>query len=940
MTGNAKQNLLDELKKGDALHGWGAILALGRDRFNQLLEAQFVDAFATQDFTLPISGEYFMENRTEKVVFDNLMLGPPQLSFKHASGKTAQVTVSMELIAGTCYAIGQHPGAPDWLRRSHRLLQGMGYHLEMQAVLQVVPLEASGQSQLILDLGAATEPTCNLGMTDIARRAMGIFIQQQLGEQRPEWRLPVLTLDMLGYDATSVADFNVLAQKAPQGAGSGASPADDGAVLLLLQLRGSVAAGDVPSALPYLLPAKDNGGGNYNAALLVDRLRAPLLGQNASNTLTRMLLPQAYQVRMSEEHLPHDMILFGDLEASAQSSDLQPALSSVAASQQVSYKLNGTPASAWSARNLVHPRACGAISQGRYTASAREDFVSDQQVVVVTAHVADAADSKPRTALLVECSESLAISPRVVLWGKGDGPVSLSASQSDGLRWELEGAAHGSLQPDPANPGTVQFVPKDQTGAAQVVLQRIKVTRGADSGYATVAILNYTPVLNVEPFHVSTMPASGVQTFALADFPADDWVLFGAGEIDRATGEYTAPESGAGEVSVVAGIAGMHAGFAVIEHQRNSPQQMASLRARWKTLNRFEVSLNNANRNRVLANGLQQVGIDILLETNSFEDDDGTAWDPVSDLELSTLVILHEDGTEVDYLLPGREGLDPDKPGDGKHWAVSKVRNRFDYLPTANRSAQASPAPQLAPADARRIVTVYVHCLEAEVRKFKAKFQDHANAWHYSELKEETNGVVQLEGVVVPPPNLGNYAIAPKRVARRMGFDHGQPLDTFNYWHYTTDYWVISARDTQFTSVSFDKASMIRWESELLKESYCTYTGFAFKPRRYRGAVPTSTGIEYQAELQLLAQESHVAFKELDYGFKGQEDVAEGSLLLSLDRVPNLAYWYDTPGTSYRKVLDKPLSLTLIDNFGIAHRLKVTFGAGADSRNTLTLDLQ
>ena len=100
--------------------------------------------------------------------------------------------------------------------------------------------------------------------------------------------------------------------------------------------------------------------------------------------------------------------------------------------------------------------------------------------------------------------------------------------------------------------------------------------------------------------------------------------------------------------------------------------------------------------------------------------------------------------------------------------------------------------------------------------------------------------------------------IAPKRVARRMGFDHGQPLDTFNYWHYTTDYWVISARDTQFTSVSFDKASMIRWESELLKESYCTYTGYAFKPRRYRGAVPTSTGIEYQAELQLLAQERQV----------------------------------------------------------------------------------
>jgi hypothetical protein len=387
----------------------------------------------------------------------------------------------------------------------------------------------------------------------------------------------------------------------------------------------------------------------------------------------------------------------------------------------------------------------------------------------------------------------------------------------------------------------------------------------------------------------------------------------------------------------VAGIAGMSFGFAVIEHQRNSPQKMASLQQRWKTLAKFEVTLNNANRNRVLANGLQQVGINIMIETNEFEGDDGTVWDPVSDLELSTLVILHEDGTEVDYLRPGSEGLDPDEPGV-KKWAVSKVRNRFDYLPTAN--AQVAQAPLLTPADARRTVTVYVHCLEAEVGKFKAKFQDHSNCWHYSDEHDDTPGVVQLEGVRVPPPSINNYSFTPKRVDSRFGGDREQPLDTFNYWHYTTDYWVISARDAQFVAVRFDQASMIRWESELLKETYCTYTGFAFKPRRYPGAVPASTGIEYQAELQMLAQESLVKFEELDYNFKEQQDVAEGTLLLTLDRVPNLNYWYDAGGPKYREVLDKPLLFTLLDNFGIAHRLKVTFGGGADSRNTLTLELQ
>lgn len=938
MAANSKQNLLDELEKGSVLHGWGAILAIGRERFNQLLQTQFVDAFATQDFTLPISGEYFMENRTEKVVFDNLMLGPPQLSFKHASGRTAHVTVSMELIAGTCHAIAQHSGVPAWLRRSHVLMQGMGYQLQMQAVLRVIPIPFSSQSQLILDLSTVTEPTCNLASSEIASRAMGDFIKQQLDQQRTEWVLPVLTLDLLGYDATAIESFDVVTQKAPEGGGSGASPEDDGAVLLLMQLRGSATRGDVPSALPYLLPALDDGGGNYNAALLVDRMRASLLSRRAENTLARIMLVQAYQVSMAEEHVAHDAILFGDIGATAQSADLQPALSSVAASRQVNYQLKGTPAGAWSARNLLHPRACGEVVEGRYTASALNEFVSHQQVVVVTAHVAGETGNKTSTALVVESSDPLAISPRVVLWGEGDAAIKLNASQSEGVQWSLEGGEHGILRPDPADPRIAHFVPKDQAGAAQVVLQRIKVSCGAESGYATVVILNRAPVLKVEPFHVSTMPPSGMQTFTLADYPADRWVLFGAGEIDSATGAYTAPESDAGEVSVVAGIAGIHSGFAVIEHQPNRPQQVASLRARWKTLNRFEISLNNANRNRVLANGLQQVGIDILIETNSFEGDEGVVWDPVSDLELSTLVILHEDGTEVDYLSPGCEGLDPDETGSPRKWAVSKVRNRFDYLPTG--STPAAQVPLRTPADARRTVTVYVHCLEAEVSKFKAKFQDHSNGWHYSQEKDETKGVVQLEGVRVPAPSISNYSMVAKRVASRMGSDHGQPLDTFNYWHYTTDYWVISARDVQFASARFDHASMIRWESELLKESYCTYTGFAFKPRRYPGAVPASTGIEYQAELQLLAKESLVNFKELDYGFKGQEDVAEGSLLLSLDRAPNLNYWYDTGGKKYREVLDKPLLFTLIDNFGIAHRLKATFGGGADGRNTLTLELQ
>lgn len=220
MASNSKDDLLAELSKGDAMHGWGAMLSIGRDRFNQLLQDRFVEAFATQDFIVPFSGEYYADNNTEKVVFANIMFGPPQVSFRAASGRSARVKLSMELIAGRCSMIAEYPGEPAFLRRSHVLQPGMGFRFEVTVDLQVVRSRNADKGQLVIDWSTVSDPVCNLAPTPNAESTMGAYLLRQLGPQLRNWALPVVTIEFhFGYSALSVVDFTVVAQKAPEGGG-------------------------------------------------------------------------------------------------------------------------------------------------------------------------------------------------------------------------------------------------------------------------------------------------------------------------------------------------------------------------------------------------------------------------------------------------------------------------------------------------------------------------------------------------------------------------------------------------------------------------------------------------------------------------------------------------------------------------------------------------
>lgn len=951
-----KEALLAELAKGDSMRRRGAVLALGRDAVNDALQANFVEQFDQRGGLPAIKGEYYIDpaSRTERMAFENLTLGPPQLSFKGAAGSSAQVKVRMELFTGQCVSSTIMSGKVEQFRRSHMLEMGLGYHFEVYGQLKVLPHPYLEKCQVVLDLTDVREPRCTLGGSNTDAVKMGEFILEQF---RNEWvmnsPLPVLEFDIYGHSALSTKQISVLAQQAPAEGGGGTSPEDDGALLVLMQLVAGEETGLPGTPFPYLLPHK-TGTANYASALLISRERAPIAKDRPSVALEQLVLPDAYEVVLEEEeHNPHDMIVFGDVRATQYSRQPLPRIAKATAGKSAEFSVANQSVDSWTALDVNTPRDSGEIEAGKYTAPEAKTFPLRQRLVNVKANFADVQQGASTSALVVASSEALVISPRVVIWARGDEPVRLTASQGGWLEWELDGDTSDTLVRDPAGDSETPhalYTPRESSFPLPIRLQRIKVTNWAgDSGYATVVILASRATLQLTPFHVPNMRASGSQQFdlnqVLAKQPAQDtwgerpavqsttWELYGEG--DLVDGKYTAPAVSTGQASVVVGVFNGSAGLAVIEHNDNASRRNTIGFQRWMTLVQFKLFLNDTSRKKVWANGRQQVGIDIHIETAPTKDEDGNdVYEPVSDAELATLQLTHRDGTPIEWLLADTEAIG----AGGRNWAASKFRNRFDYLPAGEglvseqeakqaqaRKEQSKAVGVKGKEEALRIVTVYLQTTEAEVRWIRAKFQSYRNTWHDSFVQHPTgDGEVELGGL--PPKKLDIADLEPftgKRVAQEKGFDHPDG-DTHNYWHYTTHYWTLRARGQRsFVDVRFDHVSVLKYESELIGETFSSYVGVAYVPRVLPGKT-ADRRIEYQAELELMALNR--AGTPLNREFANGEHLSSGTLLVSLERVSDMTFWYQRPGDFWPERLNGPMKFTLIDNYGTSHALFINWG--------------
>lgn len=949
MVDNSREAFLQRLSQGDVMNGWGAILALGREQLDQLLKARFLESYAQSEFLAPISGRYFTDGqRSDEVVLDGLVLGPPRVSFAGVTEGSAKVTVSMPFIAGEYCAYAKLVGQPPQLNSSHGLREEMGYHVQMSVELKEVRDSALDQVHLLLDLNDATAYSSNLGDSQVARIEMGSFIKKHIDVASDAFKrsFVLFSAELNGSDALTVAGLGVRTMAAPEGAGS----PQDGAAIIMMQLRGRRFGGTwpAPGKFPYPLP-----DGSAGVTLLVEQLLANILQPYAENLLARMSVAGQWSIKTTEHLTPFDQLLFGSLAPSSGRAHVEPGMARLVSGQALDFKLGSHMAPSWVARNISSPRSTGSIDgKGRYLAAQASHFARENQVVLVSAELPSEDLGIAPSALVIESLSGLAVSPRVQVWRPHQPAVELVATGHGEWSWSLIPEAsddnaqsqvknHGQLQD--LGGGRARFTPDQPGTSAQVLLQRIRATDDftGEHAEATVIILSYPATLNVVPFHSGKMPWGNVR-FALEGESADGWKLFGEGALDEGTGVYSPPASPTSQVAVVmAIIARRYVGYGIIELMRENAQ-MALFSERYRTVRSFTLTPAPAHERNLYANGLQQLAVDIEIETNDFTNSDGdTVADPVSDLELSTLKILAQNGQPIEYLVEQQEGLPPDSVAQ---WGWSRTRNRYDYYPTSGGVAP------LVRTNSEAIVRlrVYLQTTEAETRKLHASFTGFDLRQHNSRDISKTLGEVEVTGRRPPVLSANSYVLEKPRRAAASG---GKTVrnDNFNYYQYTTDYWNLIGyspvyRDLRFYQITASSRSMIRYESEQLDETFCSYTSLALNPVPRPGSAPRLVRFEHEASLELLTLEPAINYyHRLDYDFKPGESLGRGALLISLDRVSDLPFWHDGMSASgeYRTVLDQPMALVLTDQHGNPHPLRIGFGPRGtmDSRNTLTLVL-
>ncbi|MEN5305394.1 hypothetical protein [Pseudomonas sp. TWI628] len=960
MKTNSKSELLKRLAEGNVMFDWGAIVAFDRGQINRMLREEYLSAFSNHSYLAPFSIAVGIGD-DERATLSNIVLGAPQVSFENATFTNRSVTVRLNILAGTYASTIHVPGSPPFLRQSVPLREDMGMALEMTADLEVRAGNRGDRSMVTLDLSSGTRFSCNLGgASGDARVAIGEALGKRI-KAHPTYRqlYTCATLGFNDYGVLTPRNFSLLTQPAPEGRNPRSTKYGDGALVLFCQLRINMRPGRLPGnpdQYPYLIPddLTAQGTAAYNTTTLIaENLRRFVSRDETPDVLRQLRLPNAYQVDMAEREDPLDHVIFGSVEPSAQSYFVEPMQGAVLAGERQPYVLDNegqTVDVKWTAINMNSEAHTGAMVGATYQAPLAETFRRDQQLVRVSASFDSAEGPQTRTGLLVESRRAVNILPRVATWGTLMGPVELQASSLSGaeLIWELtpideEGSVYGELLPDPKQPGGRLFKPYEpgEEYLPEVRLQHIRVTDPStgSTDIATVVIFAYRQVLNVMPFHVPVFNGAEPIAFRLRpdDHEEATWKVFGEGDVDD-DGHYTPPSHPTAPVSVImADIDDRYTGYAIVEHAYQNPP------ITWQKIQKWEIKVLGAPV--CLANGMQQILVEVAVETDEFDFGGIKYKIPVSDDEMSTMKLVYRaTNAEVQDVGKGEEGL----PSGVNMWATNAVINRFDRYDGAKAS---DDPPAVRSEETRNSVRFYLQSGIAGVEEFYAMFTaEDGTPW------KSKDKAAFLETTAVQPvrPGSGDYKLTRERVFNGKGYifdpGTGAPKDEFTYMRDSIDYWTLSYEE-KLETIKFatcepeGAATSIRWESDQVKEKRFSYLGCIFKelPVPNKPEKPH----KFYKEQMLTDLAAAVNYNGIKQEVIEGKEPGPGELIIMLHRLADMPYWYDGRANGdetrmHRITLDQPMMLVLYDMRGTRHRLRIGFPEPTveDSRNQLILSVQ
>ncbi|KIH80637.1 hypothetical protein UCMB321_5611 [Pseudomonas batumici] len=923
--------------------GWGAISVFNRTRLNRLLQQQFVTGFNELSFLPPVSGHIYLNfERTVWAELDSIVLSKPLLSFEEASLTNSKATLTLFVMSGAYTVFQKAVSEPPVMMSSLTVSEQQGFKVTLEVDLTMTPGVVDHRGLVTLDLARGVKFMCTLADDKYAeeQRFIGQLIQEHFQRLPAHKRVFALgMLDFTGYNPLTPTSFEIRTQAAPGAKIARASNYGDGAVVVFIKLRANEFSGTIPPAetFPFLIPSDQDGSGNdlYSASLVVSSELREHVEEDRLDVLHSLLFPGENVFEETSRHTPHDLLVVGNIAPTLTSIELDSLFQYVKAGGSHTFHvrqsgktlLNADDVS-WSARSINTIGSAGTITAGRYQAVIPQQLGKETVRNVVTASYVDPVSQRVHraSALVMVTLEALAVSPMVSTAWVTDArtPITFKASVNSGAAPIWSQPELGSL----VATGTTAIYTPPATFDGSVALEKIKVqdAQTGESIEATVVLLRGRHMLTVEPSYVTGLGRSAsVQLSAEGEHDAiyEQWRVVGGdafGTVDE-SGHFTAPAQITSPVSVVTcevvaqGTVFLR-GFSVIRLSDFLEEPS------WKDIASFTLT---ADKPRAFANGYQQMAIDIHVETEAV----GGKYYPLTEEERSTMTIVYNSsGGDVDMLDDFQEGFDDDVP---YKWAVSIVENRFNNFGGARNTPRydLDGLPR-APRNGASDDILYMQTRARDKVKFHARFiskyWEEKNSTDKSSLPPQT---LELFPQEVPVTNVGHYDFRPRRVDG--GGNNPPEQEDYDYFLTTTDYWYLNYLGADGQSVLFAKCvflsnrSTVQWESDQLNEKMFSYTGYVFNET---GEDDEAKVVSFDTGLMARYIPDLRPVTTLVPG----NSVGKGRLMISLNRVDNVAYRHRTP-------LEGALELLLLDMNGNKHRLDVGFPGKTvvDSRNKLLI---
>lgn len=834
MASNSLADIVEKMKAGSITQGWGAVCVFDRVRLNRILQQQWLEKYDGTGYLPVFSGTMDLnDSGTEYGVMTQVMLGKPLLSFEPAGLNNARATLTLSILGGNFSVHEKSRG----LLYEFDITEAHGYTLTVELDLSLVVGMVDRLGRVTLDLSKGSRFSCNLAAPATSQIKIGEYFDERFKALPPERQVYVLgILDLQGRSDLTPTSFIVLTQRAPGAEVAGAKNAADGAVVVMIKLKGSQHGGDYPAPerFPYLIP--DDGA--YSATMVLAEEYVSRSDEDKLALIRSLLFPGEKNVFVEHSrHVPKDLVIFGSLDPSKTSLTIEPDVHVMkAGGGPVEYKayFNGTARSVdWSVKSLNSNTSAGSIdpATGLYRPVSEADLGRALVRNIVTASYVDPQTQTRHEvqALLLVTTQAMAISPGIVTRIEGQtNTVTFVATALRGATLTWRQPTYGTLV---ATGNTARYTPP--SAAELLALPEFTVldtiTVESDLGETVEAVVTLTraaPTLEIDPQYSARVGRSATVTLTEKSGAPPEiertWQVIGDGRVSN-DGVYTAPTTSRRPYDIVRceiSHAGMllYAGYSIMKLAAHAEEPG------WTALTRFD--LHDMRSEKLFANGFQQLPIQAEIQTNGAR--------LTQDEENSLKMVYVRSNQYVPEVPALQEGIEKNDTPE-RLWAQTRIANRFKPYPSL---ASGETQTRGGFAELPNKIELFMVTHSGQSTEFYAVFEDAlGNPWRSDRdpTPGHDNGIISLVPMPAPTPSLEDYKLVRTREAGGGGSNPDPDNDSDFDWNLeTTDYWALTYRRDGQVSVDFLTAevrglqSIVQWESDAPNETMFSYTGYAY----------------------------------------------------------------------------------------------------------------